>query len=262
MKRYVRLYLYFLRFSFSKALEFRMDFTFKILMDCIYYCVNILFFQIIYNHTHLVAGWNLDEMMLFVSSFLVVDAITMTVFSTNLWWLPILINKGDLDYYLIRPVSPLFFLSLREFSANSFVNLIIALSFFFYTVLNTSIIFSLYDFILLILLLVNGALIYYCIKMLMVIPVFWTQSARGFSDLFYSLAIMIERPDKIFKGWLRFLFTIVIPFCLVASYPAKIFIEKEIHNNVIHIFFVSIGLWIVMIFLWNRGLKSYSSASS
>ena len=43
-----------------------------------------------------------------------------------MWWLPMLINRGDLDYYLVRPVSTLFFVSFRDFAANSFVNLVIA----------------------------------------------------------------------------------------------------------------------------------------
>ena len=32
--------------------------------------------------------------------------------------MPLAINRGELDYHLIRPVSPLFMLSLRDFAAN------------------------------------------------------------------------------------------------------------------------------------------------
>ena len=134
MMRYLRLYLFFLQFSFSKAMEFRLDFFFRIAMDVIYYIVNIALFKVLLLHTPIIAGWNEEQMMVFVACYLLVDAVNMTIFSTNMWWLPFYINRGDLDYYLIRPVSPLFFLSLREFSANSFVNLIIAMSFFFYTI--------------------------------------------------------------------------------------------------------------------------------
>jgi ABC-2 type transport system permease protein len=126
MNRYLRLYLFFLQFSFSKALEFRIDFFFRIAMDIMYYFVNIALFKILLLHTPLIAGWNEEQMMVFVGCYLLVDAFHMTVFSSNMWWLPYYINRGELDYYLIRPVSPLFFLSLREFSANSFINLIIA----------------------------------------------------------------------------------------------------------------------------------------
>lgn len=99
-------------------------------MDLIYYIVNILFFKVIYLHTPMLAGWSEEQMMVFVALYLLVDAINMTFISSNMWWLPQHINRGALDYYLIRPVSPLFFLSLREFSANSFLNLLIAAGFF------------------------------------------------------------------------------------------------------------------------------------
>jgi ABC-2 type transport system permease protein len=189
MKRYARLYLHFLRFSFSKAMEFRLDFTFRILMDIIYYAVNILFFKVIFLHTPMLAGWNQEQMMIFVASFLLVDAISMTIFSSNMWWMPYFINKGELDYYLIRPVSPLFFLSLREFSANSFLNLLIAGGFFGYSIASYHGEYSFGDLLLLCVLLFNGVLIYYCCQMIMVLPVFWTQSAKGFMDLFYSMGM-------------------------------------------------------------------------
>lgn len=262
MMRYLRLYLFFLRFSFSKALEFRLDFTFRILMDIIYYVVNIALFKILFLHTDFIGGWSEEQMMIFIGSYLLVDAINMTIFSTNMWWLPFYINRGDLDYYLIRPVSPLYFLSLREFSANSFINLLIALGFFSYTILSYSAPWEIYRLLGLIALLLNGTLIYYCIQMIMIIPVFWTQSSRGFIDLFYTLGLAMERPDKIFRGWIRVLFTFILPFALIASFPARYFIEGLDQVSAWQLTAVTLILWLLMLTLWKMGLRNYSSASS
>lgn len=262
MKRYFRLYLYFLRFSFSKALEFRIDFTFRIIMDVFYYAVNILLFKVLYLHTDMIGGWTEPQMMIFVASYLLVDAINMTIFSTNMWWLPYYINRGELDYYLIRPVSPLFFLSLREFSANSFINLAMAIGFLVYSLMNYQVSFSPTELFSFLILLLNGALIYYCIQMLMILPVFWTQSARGFVDLFYSMGVAMERPDKIYRGWLRMIFTVILPFALIASFPVRIFIEGFDKHTMIHLTLVTILVWIAMLSIWKRSLKNYSSASS
>ena len=262
MTRYLRLYAYFLRFSFSKAMEFRLDFSFRILMDIIYYIVNILFFEILFMHTPLIEGWNLEQMKIFVAGYLLVDSISMTIFSSNMWWMPYFINKGELDYYLIRPVSPLFFLSLRDFSANSFLNLLIATGYFIYSLVNYSAPFSMWEVLLLCLLLFNGVLIYYCCQMIMVLPVFWTQSAKGFMDLFYAMGHAMERPDKIYRGVLKILFTTLIPFTLIASFPARLFLEKFDWMTFLHLVVVSVLFWIVMLKLWAKGLKTYSSASS
>lgn len=262
MMRYLRLYIHFLEFSFSKALQFRLDFSFRIIMDCIYYGVNIYLFKVLYLHTNLIGGWTQEQMMIFIGTYLVVDAISMTVFSNNMWWLPYYINRGELDYYLIRPVSPLFFLSLREFAGNSFINLMIAILFLIYSIATYSHPLGILDLIPYFLLLVNGVLIYYCLQMMMVIPVFWTHSARGFTDLFYTLGVAMERPHKIYRGWLRIFFTMIIPFGLVASVPAQALIEGLSWQNVLHVTLVTIGLWSLMIFVWRKGLKNYSSASS
>src|SRR5690606_31745219 len=102
---------YFIRFSFSKALEFRVEFYLRIIMDIVYYAVNIAFFKTLFLHTPTLGGWNEKEVTIFVACYILVDALNMTFFANNAWQIPGLINKGDLDYYLLRPVSPLFFLS-------------------------------------------------------------------------------------------------------------------------------------------------------
>lgn len=262
MMRYLRLYMHFLEFSFSKALQFKLDFFFRIIMDIIYYAVNIYLFKVLYLHTNLIGGWSQEQMMIFIGTYIVVDAVGMTVFSNNMWWLPQYINRGELDYYLIRPVSPLFFLSLREFASNSFINLVIAVLFLIYSVVTYSQpigILALFPYLLL---LINGISIYYCLMMLMVIPVFWTHSARGFTDLFYTLGVAMERPHKIFRGWLRIFFTMILPFGLIASMPAQYLIEGLSWQNLVHLTLVTVALWTLTLFVWKKGLRNYSSASS
>ena len=84
MARYLKLYLHFLKFSFSRSLEYRMDFWFRIVMDCVFYAVELAFFTILYQHTDLLGGWDYDQILIFVSGLLVIDAIHMTVFSNNM----------------------------------------------------------------------------------------------------------------------------------------------------------------------------------
>ena len=66
MRRYARLYLCFLRFSFSRAMEFRVDFFFRIFMDAFFYFINIAFFKVVFLHTSLLGGWGEEQMMVFV----------------------------------------------------------------------------------------------------------------------------------------------------------------------------------------------------
>lgn len=260
--RYLRLYLHFLRFSFSRAMEFRLDFTFKIVMDCFFYAVNLGFYKVIFLNTKSLAGWSEDQVMVFVTSYLLVDALHMTVFASNMWWLPINVNRGDLDSYLTRPVSTLFFVSLREFAANSFVNLLIATGLFVAALTNLTVPFTLWQLLGYLGLIVNGWLLHYVLQMIFVIPVFWTQSARGFNDFFFSMGMAIERPDLIYRGVLRWTLTFILPFALIVSFPARVFFGPETPFLLVHLVGVSLAAWLFMLWFWRRGLRAYSSASS
>jgi ABC-2 type transport system permease protein len=262
IRRYLRLYLHFLEFSFVKAMEFRLDFFMRIVMDIIYYAVNIGFFRVIYAHTPSLGGWNESQTMLFVSIFLLIDAIQMTVFTSNLWSLPAKVTTGSLDYYLTRPVSSLFFLSLQEFAASSVVNVLIVFGIVIWALGLNSAVVTPGSLVLLTLLVINGVLLYFLIAMAFIIPVFWTHSGRGFAETFYLFTRFMERPDRIFTGTMRLFTTVLLPCSLVASFPARLFLEGFDWGVFLHLIGVTCLFALSIRWVWAKGLAAYSSASS
>jgi ABC-2 type transport system permease protein len=260
--RYLRLFGYFVAFSFSKSFEFRFDFFARILMDVLYYGVAISFFQIMFLHTPTLGGWTEPQMMIFVGAYCMVDAINMTLFSNNLWMIPVMVNRGDLDYYLIRPVSSLFFVSFRDFAANSFVNLLITFGILAWAMGRYPEPLSAGKFALFLLLILNGNLIFYCLGMLATLPVFFTQSSSGFSQLIWNLMKFGERPDRIFTGWVRRILVTILPFSLIASFPTRVFLEKLDVSILLHTIVVSVILFTVTLWAWSKSLSRYASASS
>lgn len=251
-----------MRFSFGRAMEFRFDFFLKIIMDCFYYAMHLSIFKILFTNTATLAGWREDQGMVFIASVLLVDAIHMTVFASNMWMIPFLVNRGDLDVYITRPISTLFFVSLRDFAANSFVNLLIALAIFVTVLARLETPYAWWELLGYLALIINGVLLHYVIQMLFTIPVFWTQSSKGFNDVFFSLGLAMERPDLIYRGALRFIFTFVFPMGVIASMPARWFFGPETPYLTLHLFGVTAFMWGVMLLCWRRGLRAYSSASS
>ncbi|MGK5088393.1 ABC-2 family transporter protein [Bdellovibrionota bacterium FG-2] len=260
--RYIRLYGHFLVFSFGKAFEFRFDFYMRILMDLCYYAVALSFFRILYLHTSMLGGWNEKQIMVFVSGYLIVDAINMTVFANNMWNIPLLINKGELDYYLIRPVSSLFFVSLREFAANSFVNLLFAVGIFVWALSGLSPAPSVGQIVLFIFFLVNGSVIFYSLNVMANILVFWTHSPGGFGEVVWHMAKFSERPDGIYRGMTRKILTLILPFSVISSFPARLVLEGVRWSLVLHMLGISAVFLSLLVLLWNYGLRNYSSASS
>ncbi len=262
MSRYLRLYAYFVRFSFSRAMEFRLDFFFRVVMDCTFYAVQLAFFGVLYRHTTLLGGWNLDQAWVFVAGVFVADALQMTIFANNLWWLPIYVNRGDVDYYLVRPVSSLFVLGTRDFAANSFLNLVIALGLLVWAMLRYPEPFGIGALLLYGILVIIGMLLFFALHLFFLIPVFWIQSSRGFDELFWSLQHLSQRPDRIYRGWARRVLVSILPLCLITSYPTRVLFGEATLITVLHVLGVTAIAWIAMLAFWSRGVRSYSSASS
>ncbi|MBT4793134.1 MAG: hypothetical protein HON90_16295 [Halobacteriovoraceae bacterium] len=262
MIRYARLYLHFLRFAFSKAMEFRADFFFRVVMDIIIYIVHFLFFSIIYLHTPILGGWSIDEMKIFIATFIFIDAFHMTFFANNTWWFPIYINRGDLDYYLTKPVSSFFFMAFKEFAANSLLNLILAIGLLSYMISNHPVALDLSKILVFILLIINGSFLFFMTYFIFLIPVFWTHSPRGFGDVFYSAEKIFQRPDGIFQGFAKKVFLYFLPFSMMASYPTRYLVSPTDNSLLLEILAASCFIYFVVYLLWKKGLRNYSSASS
>ncbi|MBS1961179.1 MAG: ABC-2 family transporter protein [Bdellovibrionales bacterium] len=260
--RYVRLYGHFLAFSFSKGFEFRFDFYMRIIMDLCYYAVAIAFYRVLFLHTPNLGGWNEHQAMVFVSAYLIVDAINMTVFTNNLWFMPQLINRGDLDYYLTRPVSSLFFVSLRDFAANSFVNLLCALGIFAWAVARLGEPVSFARTALFFGLVGCGAFIFFTINAMANLLVFWTHAPNGFGELVWTLGKFGERPDGIYRGFARKVLLLVLPFGVISSFPARILIDGFEWRIFLHVVGITALFFGLLVGVWRFGLRSYSSASS
>ena len=262
MRRYFRLYAYFLRFSFSRAMEFRLDFFFRVGMDTLWYVMYLAFFTVLFRHTGLLGGWSGDQVLIFAAAMFVADALQMTVFANNMWMLPILVNRGDLDYYLVRPVSSLFFVSVRDFAANSFLNLLLAAGVLAWALARYPRPFAALELALFSVMILAGAFLIYVMNMLFIIPVFWLQSRAGLRELGWSFQRFGSRPHRIYTGWMRWACVSVLPYAFMASYPVAMLFEGATPRRLLHTAAVMAGAFTAMLWLWKRGLRAYASASS
>lgn len=262
MIRYLNLYLKFIEFSIGRAMEFRLDFYFRIMMDLVYYIVSFSFFKILFIHSSEVGGWKEPQVMIFIGCFIVVDAIQMTMFANNTWNLPFLINKGDLDYYLVRPVSSFFMANFRDFSANSFVNLLMAGGFLLKALIDYPGTLGVGRILLFLLLIAVGTLLFQFVRILFILPIFWTHSGRGLDSLFWSIEKFMERPHGIYKGFIKVFLLTVLPFSAMTSLPTSVLFEMNPWPNVMICIGITVTFFLVSLGIWRYAVNNYSSASS
>ncbi|NUP99652.1 MAG: alanine racemase [Armatimonadetes bacterium] len=115
---------------------------------------------------------------------------------------------------------------------------------------------------LFVLLLLAGVYLFYLMSMIFLIPVFWLQSRTGIREVFWSLERLGLRPHGIYRGWMRRLLVSLLPFALLCSYPLEALFGADPLRVALHTAAVIGGATLLTAWMWRRGLRSYSSASS
>ena len=262
MRRYLRLYAAFVRFAIQRSLQFRLDFFFRVGMDVIWNLHYLVFYGVLTLESPTIGGWDADRLRVFLGSLFVLDGAQMTLFANNHWAFPGLVNKGDLDYHLVRPVSPLFMVSLRDFAVNSCLNLLIAVGILVWAFARYPTPIPATWIAVYLALLLAGLVLHHALHLLALLPVFWMQGGSGLRDLFFVVDAANGRPVRVFRGWAYRLFTVVLPLGVIVSFPVRVLFEGPRPEIVVHVLLATLGGVAVLLFVWRRGLRAYGSASS
>jgi ABC-2 type transport system permease protein len=119
--RYAGIWLAQIRYTIMRELMFKANFILWVFVDLSWFGLNLSFIQFLYLQVNTVAGWNKWEMILLVSTNMLIQQIFQMFLMTNLTKLPELVRTGRLDFFLAQPASAQFLVSTRYFELGSVV---------------------------------------------------------------------------------------------------------------------------------------------
>ena len=109
--------LFYLRFHGLTV--FRLDFFAPFFVDVSLFLIQLLAFGVVYSNVDTIGSWGKGEMILYIGTFSLLNAVNMTVYFFGINTIPGKIRSGELDLYLTKPVSPLFRLTFENISPGS-----------------------------------------------------------------------------------------------------------------------------------------------
>lgn len=259
---YLRIWLACARYSVVRTMMFRFDFLMWALVEFFWMAVNLLLVAVIYNHTESIAGWTKYEMLLLVGSSMLVQRFIMGFVWTNLFEMARNIRSGHFDFFLAQPGNPLFMVSTRKVDLDGLANAVVALGVIVYALGQLGIVPSPGQLALYTLMILCGVIINYGILLITVSLTFWLGAAQGIEGSYFTLMEFSRLPRQAFKGVANVLFVWILPAVVVSNVPA---------STLLHGFHPANALWLVAVtffwltfsvFVFNRGLRRYASASS
>src|SRR4051812_13717530 len=106
--RYLRFYLAAVRTCIARELEYRGHFTLLALSAVAEVVVSLSVTLFLFSNIRVVAGWDLNRMLVLTGTYQFVSGVVFLLFDANMGKLSEYVNKGELDYVLLKPIDSQF----------------------------------------------------------------------------------------------------------------------------------------------------------
>ncbi|MCM2277096.1 MAG: ABC-2 family transporter protein [Oligoflexia bacterium] len=261
MKPYLEIFRVQLKNNFVREAVYRTNFLTTVMVDVIWMGVELSLFTVLYANVPTLAGWTKEQVFFFLGIFFASDALFSTFFQRNFWMFSDLVNKGELDILLTKPVNPLFLALTRWMSLTTFFNvflgLAIAIRFAEPAGFAGGSRWALVSIWLLV-----GLATAVALRFAFSIWVFWTERSWALSRLYYQFFQFATKPDALYPPAIRYLILTFLPFAFIGSIPARALLHGLELEEYALIAGVLLAFFVVDAWLWRVGLRRYQSASS
>lgn len=260
---YPSLYGSLLRNSVTRELGFKANFLLWLVVELVWFGLQLSFIGVIYLHTENIGEWTKWEVVMLVGASHFIQQIFQAFLLVNCAQLTELVHTGKMDFYLVFPANTRFLVSARHVDLGGFVSAATGLGVMVYAAHQLQVTPSAVQVVAFCGLCVASVGIHYSVMFLMASCSFWTVRAQGLVMAYYNLFSLTRIPDAAFSGTARAIFTFALPVLLVANVPVKVLLNKlNSLQETGWLLGVSLILFVCSVIVWSAALRRYSSASS
>ncbi len=259
--RYAEIYRVQLKNNWVREAVYRTNFLTAVLTDIVWMGVEISLFNVIYANVPVLGGWTKEQVFFFLGIFFTSDALFTTFFQRNFWTFSDLVNKGELDILLTKPVSPLFLALSRTISLTAIFNVLVGLTVAIRYSGPAGFVGG-WHWMLVPFWLALGVLIAMLLRFLFSVAIFWTERSWAITRMYYQFFAFATKPDTIYPQAIRYLILTALPFAFIGSVPARALLYGLSSEEYGILGGVIVGFYFLDAYLWRKGLARYQSASS
>lgn len=216
------------------------------------------FFSIwlIFSQTNVLGQWKSSEMFALFAYTLLLMTI-WEFFLVNTLEIPYLINNGELDVFLLRPVSLLYQFIIFELDEEALFELVTSLGMLLFAISISGPNISIMSFALFIGGTLSAILSLQALYLAISSSAFWFQSADGLRSIAYQVLQFNRYPLSIYPRLIQTLMTI-LPFGMYGYFPLHVFLfpNTSMYEILYSLLAGPVFLLISYNLCWKQGLKN------
>lgn len=259
-KRYFTLWITMTFFALQGVMQSKVGTTIIVLGKILRFWLFLWFLLIIESKIQLVQGYTSTQLIFFFLTFNLIDSGTQFLFR-EVYNFRRHISSGDFDYFLLKPISPIFKVLLGGSDPLDIPMLIVSVGAIIYFA-NSMGIVSFSAVFLYLILLINAfilSLAFYIFALCIGVLSSEVDSALW---LFRDVSLMGRIPIDVYKEPLRGVLTFVVPIGVMMTFPAKAIFGLLSIQGVILACVIGGVLLFLSLKTWNYAIRYYTSASS
>jgi ABC-2 type transport system permease protein len=266
MIRALRLTSLFAQVSIQNFAAYRFDLFTRFFVSLMHLAGELIAVWTIFSNTTSVNGWRWQHMLVLAGVFRIVAGGIRISIVPNMQRVLQEIHAGTLDFVLLKPVNAQLLVSIREFVVWRVVDILLGLSIALYgcyalvghvPIVQTAVFF---------LMLLAGFGIVYSVWLILVTACFWFVRIQNIEMIFWNVFEAGRFPIAIYRPWLQWTLTYIIPLAFITSFPAGVLAGDPGTgvSNWAPMFAVlmAVASFAAASWFWRYGLRRYSGASA
>lgn len=261
-KRYARLLYVFAKFSLMSQLEYRMNFVAGVAVETGWMLIKLLYVAVVYR-----AGINIgvltpDHILLFIGIYMLMTGFYMLYYG-NFTSISQMVQEGELDMYLVKPVSLQFLVTMKRLDLALLLPdfiagvIMIALGWHWAGLpVNAAAIAGFLFFLL------CGNLLTYSLFLIPNLLCFWIVSTRGIADMTAALWDFNNMPQLIYGKWMQRIGTFLLPVFVITNFPGLFLMGQLSLPMMAWGVIAPVVFFFIARAVWKKAVRNYSSASS
>ena len=260
MNRYLHTLQLFWSTAIAAELEYRINFAIATLSSIGNLAGSLFGLFLFYRSGYTFAGWKWEEAIIVVGIFTILDGFASTFLAPNLSKIVEHVQKGTLDFVLLKPISSQFWLSARAISPWGFPNIFFGCGLLLYAGGKLGLGFS--NYLLSLIPLSFGLISLYSIWFMLGATSIWFVKIYNVTEILRGLMEAGRYPMAAYPASYRFFFTFIVPIAFLTTVPAETLLGRGEPVWIIGSIFLAIALLYASNQFWRFALRFYTSASS
>ncbi|MEM4134189.1 MAG: ABC-2 family transporter protein [Candidatus Micrarchaeia archaeon] len=258
----INLYFKFLKLSLLRLAAYRLSFFSLVFASFLNQIGSVFLLWVLLNSILEINGWGFAELLLLNGT----ASLSINIFEyffSSLQLMGSYIQKGKLDFILVRPRNEVFQIMMNRINVEDIASPIFSIAKILIAFSLLNITLGSVDLLMFLLLLACGIVTIFSIVLFISSLSFFFFGIHYILYSFFDILEMLKYPIEIYGSIVTVLFTFVLPFAFASYYPVEFILGKGINKEFIWLSpIVAVISFLIAYNLFKMGLKHYNSTGS